>query len=71
VTGAPKDLVEVYQEAFSISFKDADYLANAKKRNITVVEPQIGERFGKTMKEQQALVGDLIQYFIKGGYIKK
>jgi tripartite-type tricarboxylate transporter receptor subunit TctC len=70
VSGAPKDLIEVYQEAFRISFKDADYLENAKKRNITVVEPQIGERFGKTMKEQQALVGDLIQYFVKGGYIK-
>jgi tripartite-type tricarboxylate transporter receptor subunit TctC len=69
--GSPEDLIEVYREAFRIAFKDAEYLEGAKKRNITVVEPKIGEEFGKTMKQQQALVGELIEYFIKGGYIKR
>jgi len=71
VSGSPDDLVKVYREAFALTFANAEYLEAAKKRNITVVEPQIGERFGKTMKEQQELVGDLLEYFVKGGYIKK
>jgi tripartite-type tricarboxylate transporter receptor subunit TctC len=70
VSKSPEKLIEVYREAFRIAFNDPGYLESAKKRNITVVQPRIGEAFGKVMEQQQALVGDLIQYFIKGGYVK-
>ena len=71
VAGSPEDLIEVYQEAFKIAFKDPEYVDGAKKRNITLVDPRIGDDFGKIMQHNQALVTDLIEYFIKGGYIKK
>lgn len=70
-TGSPDDVIKVYQEAFGIAFADVQYLQDAKKRNITVVEPRIGDAFGKVMQEQQDLVGILMQYFVKGGYIKQ
>lgn len=71
VSGSPEELVEVYREAFKIAFNDPEYIDGAKKRNITLVEPRIGEEFGDIMQQQQALVGDLIEFFKRGGYIKK
>ena len=69
-TGAPEDLITVYREAFGMAFADQQYLADAKKRNITVVEPRVGEAFSAVMKDQQELVGVLLEFFVKGGYIK-
>jgi tripartite-type tricarboxylate transporter receptor subunit TctC len=69
--GIPADLLKVYREAFAMTVNDPEYKAVALKRNITIVDPMIGDDFGAYMKAQDALVAELIQLFIKGGYIKK
>ena len=68
-TGAPEDLVEVYREAFAIAFADETYKAEARERNITIVEPFIGEAFTEVMETNQKIAQDLLQLFIDGGYI--
>lgn len=69
--GVPEDLVAVYREAFEMTANDPEYQAAAKERNITIVDPLVGDAFGDFMKEQQSLVGDLLDLFVQGGYIKK
>jgi len=69
--GIPADLLTVYREAFSMTVNDPEYKDVALKRNITIVDPLIGDDFGAYMKEQDDLVAKLLQLFIKGGYIKK
>lgn len=70
-TGAPADLIKVYREAFGIAFANEDYKTEARKRNITIVKPFVGEAFAEVMKENQKIAQDLLQLFIDGGYIKK
>ncbi len=70
-SGTPDDLVAIYREAFGMAFNNETYKAEARKRNITIVDPVIGEAFGDLMKEQQAIAQDLLQLFIDGGFIKK
>jgi len=68
--GVSGELLEVYREALRQAFADEDYQQQARERNITLVEPAIGEEFGDIMREQDQIVGDLLQYFIDGGYIE-
>lgn len=70
-TGIPEDLLKVYREAFGIAFTNEEYMAEARKRNITIVEPVIGDAFTKVMEKNQEIAQDLLQLFIDGGYIKK
>lgn len=70
-TGAPDDLIKVYREAFGIAFANKEYMAEAKKRNITIVEPFVGEAFAEVMVKNQQIAQDLLQLFIDGGYIKQ
>ena len=69
--GIPDDLLKVYREAFDMTVNDPEYQKAALKRNITIVDPLVGDAFGTYMKEQDKLVGDLLELFVKGGYIKK
>ena len=69
--GIPDDLLKVYREAFDMAVNDPAYQEAALKRNITIVDPLIGDAFGAYMKEQDKLVADLLDLFVKGGYIKK
>lgn len=69
--GMNKDLIAVYREAFKITFNDADYQAEARKRNITIVPAVIGDDFQALMEREQATAQDLLQLFIDGGFIKK
>lgn len=69
--GTPDDLVEVYREAFAMTFNDADYMADARKRNITMVKPIIGDDFAALMQREEATAQDLLELFIEGGFIKK
>ena len=69
--GVPDDLLKVYREAFSMAANDPEYQEAAKKRNITIVDPLVGDEFGAYMKEQDELTSSLLELFIKGGYIKK
>ena len=69
-TGTPEALVSVYREAFDITFNDADFQKEAKKRNITIVEPRVGDEFTKLMEENEQNTQELLQLFIDGGFIK-
>lgn len=69
-TGTPEALVKVYREAFDITFNDAEFQKEAKKRNITIVEPRVGDEFTKLMEENEQNTQDLLQLFIDGGFIK-
>lgn len=68
--GVSEEVLELYREAFRQAFADKDYQEQARERNITLVEPAIGEDFGDIMREQDETVGELLQYFIDGGYIE-
>ena len=46
-----------------------EYQQDAAERNITTVQPRIGDEFGQYMQEQDELVGELIQYFVEGGFM--
>ena len=67
----PGDLLKVYREAFGIAFANEKYMAEARKRNITIVEPVVGDAFTKVMEKNQEIAQELLQLFIDGGYIKK
>lgn len=69
-TGTPEALVTVYREAFDMTFNDAEYQKEAKKRNITIVEPRVGDEFTKLMEENEQNTQELLQLFIDGGFIK-
>lgn len=69
--GIPEKLLTVYREAFAMAANDPTYQEAALKRNITIVEPMIGDAFGAYMKEQDELTSKLLDLFVKGGYIKK
>lgn len=68
--GVPDDLVALYEEAFRRTFNDGEYKKAALDRNITIVEPKIGEEFGALMQREGETVDRLLQYFIEGGYIE-
>lgn len=69
-TGTPEPLVQVYREAFAATFNDEDFQSEAKKRNITIVKPRVGDEFAKLMEENEQITQDLLQLFIDGGFIK-
>lgn len=69
--GIPDDLLRVYREAFELAANDPAYQEAALKRNITIVDPMVGDAFGAYMKEQDELTSSLLELFVKGGYIKK
>lgn len=69
--GIPDDLLKVYREAFAMAANDPEYQEAAKKRNITIVDPMIGDEFAAYMKEQDELASSLLDQFVEGGYIKK
>jgi tripartite-type tricarboxylate transporter receptor subunit TctC len=69
-SGTPEDLVKVYREAFDLTFNDEAYKKEAKKRNITIVTPRVGDDFTKIMEENEKNTQDLLQLFIDGGFIK-
>lgn len=67
--GVDEDLLALYREAFSRTFTDDKYQSEARERNITIVEPAIGDEFGDIMREQDETVDELLTYFVEGGYI--
>lgn len=68
--GLPEDVLNVYREALARTFENPEYQQEAKERNITIVEPRIGEEFGSVMEKQQEVVGRLLRYFEEGGYLE-
>lgn len=68
--GVPEDLMNLYREAFARAAENEEYLQDASERNLTTVRPRVGDEFGEYMKEQDELVGELVQYFIEGGFIE-
>lgn len=69
--GSPDDLVEAYRAAFEQAFNNEEFQAEAKGRNITIVEPAVGEDFGAVMQDLQKTSDDLMPLFVKGGYIQQ
>lgn len=69
-TGMPQDVLALYREALAMAFADPAYQEEARARNITLVEPRIGEAFGAVMREQQENVARLVRYFDEGGYLE-
>lgn len=67
--GMPEDLMNLYRAAFEDAFNNEDYQSDARERNITMVEPRIGDAFGDVMENQENLVSDLLGYFEEGGYL--
>ena len=67
--GIPEDLLQVYREAFGLAFANEAFMKEAKERNITIVEPFIGEEFTGLMTDLQKTADDLMPLFIEGGYI--
>lgn len=68
--GLPEDLLALYREALETAFNDPAYRKEAKERNITLVEPRMGEAFGDVMRNQQDTVSRLVEYFEQGGYLE-
>lgn len=68
-TGSPDDLVEVYRAAFEQAFNNEDFKAEARERNITIVEPAVGEAFGQAMQDLQQTADDLMPLFVEGGFV--
>jgi tripartite-type tricarboxylate transporter receptor subunit TctC len=69
--GSPEDLVEAYRRAFELTFNDPEYQEEARSRNITIVEPAIGEEFGALMRDLQETADNLMPLFVEGGYIEE
>lgn len=69
-TGTPEPLVNMYREAFAVTFADEAFQGEAKKRNITIVKPRVGDEFATLMEENERMTQDLLQLFIDGGFIK-
>lgn len=68
--GLPEDLLALYQDAFEQVFNNPSYKEDARARNMTLVEPRIGEAFGEVMSEQEESVNTLLKYFEEGGYLE-
>lgn len=68
--GLPEDLLTLYRDALEQVFNNPTYRKDARERNITLVEPRIGEAFGEVMAEQQKNVSTLLKYFEEGGYVE-
>nr|WP_163501973.1 tripartite tricarboxylate transporter substrate binding protein [Halomonas socia] len=68
--GLPEDLLALYRDAFEQVFNNPTYKEDARARNMTLVEPRIGEAFGEDMAEQDNNVNMLLQYFEEGGYLE-
>ena len=69
--GTPEDLVELYRAAFEQAFNDEDYKAEARERNVTIVEPRIGQEFGQIMQQEQKNAEELLPLFVEGGFIEQ
>ena len=69
--GTPEDLVAAYRAAFDKAFGNEDFKAEARERNITIVDPTVGEKFGELMASEQQTADDLMPLFVKGGFITK
>lgn len=69
--GTPDDLVAVYRAAFDRAFASEEFQAEARERNITIVEPAVGEEFGEVMQTEQKTADDLMPLFVEGGYINR
>lgn len=67
--GTPEEMTSLYRQALGRAFEEEEFKAEARKRNITLVRPRIGEEFGQLMQNQEAQVGELLDYFVQGGYI--
>lgn len=68
--GAPEKLVELYRAAFERFAQNPKWQEDAKKRNVTLVEPKVGDEFGAIMKRTSDDVDRLLEYFKQGGYLK-
>ena len=68
-SGLPAQVLALYRDAFECAVTNEEYVAQARERNITLVEPRIGEDFGDVMRNQAQAVDDLLKYFVEGGYI--
>lgn len=61
--GLPDDIASLYIEAFKRTFEDPDFQQEAIERNMTLVDPVMGENLRSVMQEQQDLVVRLYPYF--------
>lgn len=68
--GIPDDLLTVYREAFGIAMSQPDYIAEANERQLTLVEPMVGDAFGDLMRQTGQSVQDLLHVFQEGGYLE-
>jgi len=68
--GTPEKLVALYRAAFEKFAQNPKWKEDAQKRNVTLVEPKVGEEFGEIMKRTSDDVDRLLEYFKQGGYLK-
>ena len=61
--GSPEKLVELYRAAFEKFAQNPKWQEDAKKRNVTLVEPKVGDEFGAIMKRTSDDVDRLLEYF--------
>lgn len=61
--GLPEDIASLYIEAFERTFEDLEFQQEAIERNMTLVDPVMGQDLLSVMQEQQDLVVRLYPYF--------
>jgi len=69
--GTPPEILARLRLAFYEVTTNPEYIKEAKKRGLTLIEPKIGDDFGKVIRKEEEAISTLLKYFIEGGYIKK
>lgn len=62
------ELLAMYQAAMEKVYNDPEFVKEMRAKNMTTVEPRIGDAFGALMVEQGALANDLLPLFKEGGF---
>jgi len=69
--GIPAGVLAKLKQAFYAATTNPEYIKEATERNLTLIEPRIGGDFGKMIEDEERAVGELLDFFVEAGYIKK
>ena len=69
--GTPPQALAKLQQAFSSVATNPEYMKEATKRGLTLIEPRIGTEFGKMIEDEERALVELLDFFVEAGYIKK
>lgn len=66
--GIDPELLAMYQAAMEQVYNDPAFIEEMRSKNMTTVEPRVGDAFGALMVEQGELASDLLPLFKEGGF---